>query len=172
MEAGVSVGLKRTLVKLEVLAWPLTLAVGRVGEPDRRRGRIARGLVVAHAGPEPSSLGLTVAWCEYRDWCVVGVQLACAQHVIAHGGYQWGQQFAGRTDPAGQRRAIQIDTFAGIDVGLPVERLVVSVLRHQHMRQQPRSGEPVIDRPRRCRRLHDPVAGIAVQLRTYVAQYL
>ena len=40
VEAGVSVSLERTLVELEVLAWPLALAVGRVGEPDGGRGRI------------------------------------------------------------------------------------------------------------------------------------
>ncbi len=84
VEAGVSVGLERTLVEPEMLAWPLALAVGRVGEPDRRRGGIARRAVVANIGPEPSSLRLAVAGCEHRDRRVVGVQLGCAQHVIAN----------------------------------------------------------------------------------------
>ncbi len=100
------------------------------------------------------------------------MQLACGKHVVAHSGYQRSQQLAGRANPAGQRGAIQIDAFAGVDFGLPVERLVVGVLRHQHMRQQPGSGKPSVDGPRRCRRMHDPVAGIAAQLRAHMAKHL
>src|SRR6266403_738535 len=33
LEASIGVGLERTLVELEVLAWVLALAIGRVGEP-------------------------------------------------------------------------------------------------------------------------------------------
>jgi hypothetical protein len=47
LEAGVGVGLERTLVELQVLARVLSLAVGRVGEPDGRRGCVARWPVVA-----------------------------------------------------------------------------------------------------------------------------
>ena len=49
---------------------------------------------------------------------------------------------------------------------------MIGILRHQHMRQQPRPGKSAIDRPRRCRRLHDAVAGIAAQLRPHVAKHL
>ena len=100
------------------------------------------------------------------------MQLGCRQNVITNGGNQQSEQLAGCADPAGQRRAIQIDAFAGADVGLPVERLMIGVVRHQHMSQQSGSGEPAINGPRRCRRLHDPVTGIAAQLRTHMAQHL
>ena len=147
VEAGVSVGLESALVEPEVLAWPLALAVGRVGEPDGGRGRIARGPVVANVGPEPASLRLAVAWGEHRNRRVVGVQLGGRQHVVAHGGYQGSQQLAGCADPAGQRGTVQVDAFAGVDVRLPVERLMIGILRDQHMGQQPRSGEPAVDGP-------------------------
>ncbi len=37
---------------------------------------------------------------------------------------QRSQQFAGCADPSGKRRTIEVDAFAGIDLRLPVERLV------------------------------------------------
>src|SRR5258706_16433262 len=42
LEASIGVGLERTLVELEVLAWVLALAIGRVGEPYGGRERIRR----------------------------------------------------------------------------------------------------------------------------------
>jgi hypothetical protein len=41
LEAGIGVGLERTAIGLEVKLRPFALAVRRVGEPHRRRGRIA-----------------------------------------------------------------------------------------------------------------------------------
>ena len=113
MEAGVGVGLESALIELDVLAWPLTLAVGRVGEPDGGRGGIAGGAVVANVGPEPASLRLAVAWREHRNRRVVGVQLGGRQHVVAYGGDQRSQQLAGRADPAGQRGTIQVGRLRG-----------------------------------------------------------
>ena len=66
MEAGVGIGLERTVVELQVLPGVLSLAVGRVGEPHGWRGRIARWPVIANIGPEPSGLRLAVAWREHR----------------------------------------------------------------------------------------------------------
>ena len=37
------------------------------------------------------------------------------------------QQFAGCANPSGQRRAVQIDAFAGIDLRLPVERKMIVI---------------------------------------------
>src|SRR5258708_9815931 len=47
LEASIGVGLERTLVELEVLAWVLALAIGRVGEPYGGRARIPRRAAVA-----------------------------------------------------------------------------------------------------------------------------
>jgi hypothetical protein len=46
-------------------------------------------------------------------------------------------QAAALTDPAGQRGTFQINTLTGIHVALPIQRQMVAIFRHQHMRQQP-----------------------------------
>jgi hypothetical protein len=92
--------------------------------------------------------------------------------VIANSFNQKSKQFARRAYPSGQRRAVQIDAFAGIDLRLPVERHVVGILRDQHISEQPRPDESSIDRPRRCRSLHGPVVGVAAQLRAHMADDL
>ena len=56
-------------------------------------------------------------------------------------------------DPVGQRRDVEIDAFAGIDVALAVERQVQAVLGEQHMREQPGPGASARDRMRGRRRL-------------------
>ena len=53
----------------------LAFSVRRVGEPDRRRGEIVRGPIVADIRPEPTSLRLAVAWSEHRHRSIVGMQL-------------------------------------------------------------------------------------------------
>ena len=63
----------------------------------------------------------------------------------AHGIDQRREESACGADPAGKRGAIELDSFAGIDLRLPVQRLMIGVLRDQNMRQQPRTGEPAID---------------------------
>ena len=142
LEASVSVGLKRTLVELQVLPWVLALAIWRVGEPYGRRGPIARRPVIANIGPEPSGLGLAVAGREYRHWCVVGMQLAGSHDMIANRFDQWREQLAGCADPSGQRGAVEVDAFASVDLRLPIERLMIGILRDQHMREQTGPASP------------------------------
>jgi hypothetical protein len=48
---------------------------------------------------------------------------------------QWREQLAGRSDPTGQRGAIEIHAFASIDLRLTIQRAVVGILRDEHMRQ-------------------------------------
>ena len=172
LETGVSIGLECALVELQMLPRVLALAVGRVGEPNGGRGQVSGWPVVANISPEPADLGSSVAWCKHRHWRVVGVKLACRHHMIAHCNHEWSEQLAGCADPSGQRRAVEVDAFASINLRLPVERKVVCILRYQHMRQQPWSGKPAIDGPRWRGRLHDPVAGIAAQLRANMADDL
>ena len=69
-------------------------------------------------------------------------------------------------DPVGQRRPVQLDPEARVNLRLAVERKVVAVFRDQHMRQQALGGETALDQRRRSRRLDHPaalapVAGIA-----------
>lgn len=45
----------------------------------------------------------------------------------------------------GQQRAFQLDAVAGVDRRLPVKRQMVTVLRYQHMGQQPGRGHAALD---------------------------
>lgn len=49
---------------------------------------------------------------------------------------------------------------------------MIGILRDQHMSEQTRAREATVDGARRRRNLHDPVAGIAAQLRPYMADDL
>lgn len=128
LEASIGVGLERTAVELQVLAWVLALAIGREGEPHGGCGRIARWSVVADVGPEPSGLGPAVARREHWNRRVVGMKLARGHDMIANSFNQRSQQFAGCAHPSGECRAIQVDAFAGIDLRLPVERLMIGIM--------------------------------------------
>lgn len=103
---------------------------------------------------------------------VVGVQLARRHDVISNGIDQRGKQLAGCANPSGQRRAVEVHAFAGIDLRLPIKRQAVGVLRHQYMREQTWPGKSAINRPRRRWSLHDPVAGVTTQLRSHMADHL
>ena len=46
------------------------------------------------------------------------------------------------TDLVGQRRQAELDAFAGVALGLTVERLMLAVLLEQDHRQKARTGEP------------------------------
>jgi len=63
------------------------------------------------------------------------------------------------THHVGQRRAGQVDVLAGVDLGLPVQRQMVAVFGHQHMREQARAGAAASDRQARRGGLGDRLAG-------------
>ncbi len=81
--------------------------------------------------------------------------------------HQGFQQSAGAAHPVRQRRTFQFHTFAGIHLRLAIQRLMIAVLRHQHMRQQTRSGQAALDRaarrrlPARCARSQRSLASAA-----------
>jgi hypothetical protein len=92
--------------------------------------------------------------------------------MIANSFNQRSQQLAGRAHPSGECRAIQVDAFASIDLRLPVERLMIGILRYQYMCEQTRSRKSAVDGARRCRGLHDAIAGIAAQLGPHMTKNL
>ena len=85
---------------------------------------------------------------------------------------QRSQQFAGCAHPSGKGRAIEVHALASIDLRLPIERLMIRILRYQYVGERARSSEAAVDRSRRRRSLHDAIAGIAAQLRTHMADDL
>ncbi len=104
-------------------------------------------------------LSLAVTWSEDRNRRVIGMQLAGA-HNVAGATLPPGVPAVGwcRAHPIGQRRTLQLlDTFAGIHLRLAIQRLMIAVLRHQHVGQQTRSCQSALDRtlarrrgPARC----------------------
>lgn len=65
------------------------------------------------------------------------------------------------TNPIGECGLIQLDTRAGIDLTLPIQRRTVAVLGNHHVSQQPRTCVAALDRPRPCTRLHETLAARA-----------
>ena len=68
------------------------------------------------------------------------------------------------TDMIGHGRYRKLDPLARILLALPVERLVVGILLHQHHRQQARAGKPARHRVEGSRRLADRLARPAGEL--------
>ena len=60
--------------------------------------------------------------------------------------------------------AIDGDATTGVDLALPVQGLVIAILRDQDVGQERRAGAAALDRQGRHRRLHDRLASAAAQL--------
>jgi hypothetical protein len=67
-------------------------------------------------------------------------------------------------DMIGHGRYRELDPLARILLALPVERLVIGILRNQHHRQQARAGKAPRDRVEGCGRLGDLLAIAAGEL--------
>ena len=78
----------------------------------------------------------------------------------------------GCADPICQRRDVEIDAFAFIDVALAIERQVQAVLGEQDMSEQLGTCAPARDRMRGRRRLADRFAGPAGELLAHVLDHL
>lgn len=62
---------------------------------------------------------------------------------------------AGPPHPVAERQTVEPDPLPLVDLGLPIQRLVIGEFADQHVGDQGLGGEPAIDRTGRCRRLHD-----------------
>src|SRR5450432_2145015 len=67
VQAGVSVGLQRSRVVLQMPTRMFSLAILRVGEPDCGSSGLCGRPIVAHIGPEAPCLGLAVTRREYGN---------------------------------------------------------------------------------------------------------
>ena len=63
----------------------------------------------------------------------------------------------GMADPVGQRRAIEIDALAGVDLGLAIQRQMVGIFGDQNLGDGGLGRQAALDQPRRRRGLHDAV---------------
>jgi hypothetical protein len=91
-------------------------------------------------------------------------------HDVARQGIdQWPHQCRDLADHIGQRRTAEVDVFTGVDLSLAMQRQVVAILPHQHMRQQTRAGATAADRQAGSRRLDNRLTHPARQFRTDMA---
>lgn len=140
---------------------PFGLAVGSIDIDDAGRIGAAPGTVIAGIGEELPCLGPAPARIEHRRRRLVGEQpgraLQHRQHPLVHGAQQEGRA----PDPVGQRRAIEHDTLAGIDLGLTIQGQMIR-FGDQHLGDGRLCRDSALDQPRRCGRLHhDVLAGLA-----------
>ena len=128
------------------------LAAPAVGEvEDDRLDRVERRRAVA---PQVGAVGLAVAGFEHGHRRLVGMQHRLAQQLGGQGVHQRLQLHAALAHPLGQRRAGDRVPGTLEDRFLAVQRQVIEVLGHQHLGQQARGGQSLVDDVRRHRRLH------------------
>jgi hypothetical protein len=78
------------------------------------------------------------------------------QHAFMHGP----QMEGGAANPVGQRRTVEIDSLAGVDLRLPVERQMIGVFGDEDLRHGRLGWNAALDQSRRRGRLnHDFLAG-------------
>ena len=169
VEPGIAIGMKITPEPGEMHRGALRLAIGCIAE-QHSRGRIA-GItaLVTNIGPEPTGPGATRAAREHRHRRVVGMQRRAAHHVPFERVDQRVEEPGRAPHPIGQRGAGEIDALPGIDARLAIEREVVGVLGHQHMREQPGTGTAALDRHGGHRHLDDALTRAAAETWSDVA---
>ena len=153
--SGIAVRLQDAAERCQVRPRMLAFAIGTVAIQHRRRRLAAERPVIAHVAPQPPRLGLAAAGIQHRHRGVVGMHPFRRHDVRADRLDQRTHQPRRLSHPVGQGRAIQVDPGARVDLGLAIQRQVVAVFRHQHMRQQTRPGQAAMDRQAGRRRLGD-----------------
>src|ERR1039458_3195555 len=139
VETSKRVGLQYALELGQMPLWVFTLAVRRICKPHSRRGLVASRTVVTNVSPEAAGLGLACSRGKYRQRSIVPMQLLRIEHIAAQNFGHRRQQHCCFTYPAGKNGAIQIDAFAGKDLRLTIQRLVVTKLRSDNVCQHARS---------------------------------
>ena len=153
LEPGIAIDVKHALEPREVRLRPFSLAVWSVDKDSSRRIRPAPASLLAGIDPQPPRLRATAPRIEHRNRRVVGEQIIGDEHLIAEPAVQRFQPPGRAADPAGERRALQIDAMPGEDFRLPVEGQVIAVLGNQHLGEEARRREASGDRPFGRRRL-------------------
>jgi hypothetical protein len=136
LEPGVAIGLEEAGEVGHVRRRALAAAVGAVEVGGSRGGFAAERPIVAHVDPQPPGLGPAEPRHQHRDRRIVAMDLRGGEDVPLDPGDDRIEQPSRLADPIAQRRAVEVQSFPGIDLGLAIQRQVVAVLRHQQMRQQ------------------------------------
>ena len=130
----------------------------RADHPERIP-TVARSWSCPRQDPEPEP------WCRRRgSWChndIPAQRIDQRLHQGAHG-----------PDPPGHGRAIQVNALTCVDLRLPVQRQVIDVFAHHHVRQQPRACDCFGNRAARCWHLNHRGALGAAHLGPHRADHL
>jgi hypothetical protein len=129
MKARISIGLKDSAKALEMGLRMFSATVGREDEPYRRRDRIGARMAITHIGPEPAGLRPSVAGCAHRNGSVVGMKPCARKHMATYCLCEWVEQGSRSAAPSCKHGAVDTDTFAGVDLRLPVQRRVIAILQ-------------------------------------------
>jgi len=81
----------------------------------------------------------------HLDGRVIGEECRGGSHELADMFSQRRQQGRGAAHPIGQRRAMQVDLVAGVDLGLAVEWQVIAIFANQHISRKARAGTAPCD---------------------------
>jgi hypothetical protein len=109
-------------------------------------------------GPQVSAMRLAGAGLEHRYRRLVGMQHAMSQDGFLERVDQGLQAYAAGSDPCSERRARNGQAGALEDGFLAVQRKVVSVLGHHHLRQEAGGGDALVDHLGGHRRLDQRLA--------------
>ncbi len=141
-EAGVAVGMQEAATARQQRVRVFGLAVRRITIEGSGRRRGAKRTLVAHRRPLPAGLGPPPARIEHRDRRVVGVQREARPNMALDALAEGFEQSGETADPARHDGAVDLDAAAGVDVGLPMQRQMIAVLRHDDMGEQRRPRTP------------------------------
>src|SRR5947207_14050464 len=123
-----------------MLSRMLAAAIARIKEHRRWRVVAAEWPVVLDVGPQPRRDGLVLS--QHRHRRVIAVQALGSQHVTLDQLDQWRHRGGACADPVRQGRHVQLDTLTGVNLALPVERLMLPELGVKDHRQQACPGAP------------------------------
>jgi hypothetical protein len=163
-EAGIPIGLQDAGEPREMSARMLAPAIRGVAIEHAGRRRAAEGSIVTDISPDPACLCPAQPGRQYRHGGVIGVETLPTQHVPFQRIDQRAEQCRSLAHHVRQRRAAQVDVRTGVLFRLPMQRLVVAILRHRDVGEQPSTRAATANRKLRRGRLHDCLAGPAGEL--------
>jgi hypothetical protein len=112
------------------------LAVGRVDVGHRGRIGTTPRSIIPGTGPQLAALGSASTKIEDGCGSLVREQLGRTSHMLDKPLVQELQEPGRLADPVGQRRAVECDALASIDLGLAVKRKMIGVLGHDAVDDQ------------------------------------
>jgi hypothetical protein len=150
----VAIALQDTAVAAEQGVGMDMPAAGGIAVDHRRRLAAAPRPIVTRDRPEVALLGPPAARIQHRHHGLVGEQPCGLQQHLPQPRHH-GRNLGSRIPcPERQRGAVELDALARHDLRLAIQRQMVGIAGHQHMRHQRLGRDPALDQARRCRRLH------------------